>query len=176
MIEHPGVGEVYRGGEGEIVVVDENGDVMPTDDYSAELDLSNDVDTADDKFDEEAYINEVRRNKINAIAAAAITTANFIPPAEEYDLDLSTEEDRLTYVAALRRIIDDCESEIAQIEATPEYQREEQTHDTYNDNSPVEYDPGRLHNKTWDMTLALLPVRRELRRMEEMNKEATRSK
>ena len=171
MVNSPKIGEVYHDGEGGIVVVDENGDVKPTDDYIAELDLSSDVEITDDKFDEEDYINEIRKDKINAIANAAIDAVNLIPSAEEYDLDLSDEDDRLTYAAALRRIIDDRESKITEIEATPEYQSEEQTHGYYNDNSPVEYDPGRLHNQTWNMTLELLPIRHELRRVEEIAKE-----
>lgn len=171
MVNSPKIGEVYHDGEGGIVVVDENGDVKPTDDYIAELDLSSDAEITDDKFDEEAYINEIRKDKINAIANAAIDAVNPIPSADEYDLDLSAEDDRLTYAAALKRIINDREAEIAKIEATPEYQREEQTHGYYNDNSPVEYDPGRLHNQTWNMTLDLLPIRHELRRVEEIAKE-----
>ena len=102
MVNSPKIGEVYHDGEGGIVVVDENGDVKPTDDYIAELDLSSDAEITDDKFDEEDYINEIRKDKINAIANAAIDAVNLIPSAEEYDLDLSDEDDRLTYAAALR--------------------------------------------------------------------------
>lgn len=170
MIKNPGIGEVYRDGEGEIVVVDENGDVKPSDDYSAELDLSSDDAEANDKFDEEAYIDEVRGEEIRTIADAAINSSDALASIGESGLDLSADDDRLTYAAALKRVIDDREARLTEIESTPEYEREEKIYDYYNDNSPVEYYAGPLHEKTWRMSLNLLPLRDELRRVEEIGR------
>lgn len=170
MVRHPGIGEVYHDGEGEIVVVDEDGDIKPTDDYSAELDLSDKTDPSEQEFDEESYIKELRSDEIRAIADAAISSTGSMPSAKEYGLDLSADDDRLVYIEALKRVIAKRQAEIDTIAATSEYEREGQVYGPYNDNSPQEYYAGPLHEKTWNMALELIPVRHELRWIEEANK------
>lgn len=161
MNRRAGASEVYHDGEGNVTVIDENGDIMPTDDFTTELDLTDSPSVDPTELDEDEYLGqerhqtEARKQSIGRVAALATEpNPNNSKPTREFDAER----------IRISKAITDCEAEINKLESDTEYAREESLYGDYNDNSPVEYDPGPLHERVWDLTIKLAALKRELAR------------